>query len=281
MLKDVTFGQFFPGDSLLHKTDPRIKIIILIEYLVIVLAAKSYFSVVLSLAFTLFLVLSSRIGARILLRSVKPLIFVLLFTGIINLFFTTGQSEPLVEWKFIHIYKEGVENAVFMLIRLLSLVLGSSVLLSFTTSPLALTDALESLLSPLKKIKVPVHEFSMMMSIALRFIPTLIEETNKIISAQKARGADFESGGLLKKAKALVPILIPLFVSAFRRAEELADAMECRCYHGGEGRTKLKVFCISRRDVVFLSAATLYAVMMVFANKVDFSEVVDFCTAIF
>ena len=281
MLKDVTFGQFFPGNSLLHRTDARIKIILLIEFLVIVLAAKSYPAVVISLLFTVFLLAASKIKFSILIRSVRPLIFILIFTGIINIFFTRGDSEPLVDWYFIHIYWEGIENAVLMLLRLLSLVLGTSVLLSFTTSPLDLTDALESLLSPLKVIKVPVHEFAMMMSIALRFIPTLIEETNKIISAQKARGADFESGNLFKRAKALVPILIPLFVSAFRRAEELADAMECRCYRGGVGRTKLKQAKIRVSDVVFLVLTTGLTVLLIYANKVSFTEVWEFCRGIF
>lgn len=281
MLKDITFGQYFPGNSLLHRADARIKIIILIEFLVIVLAAKSYPAVLLSLLFTLFLIFVSRINPRILLRSVKPLIFVLVFTGVINLFFTSGAEPALVEWRFIRVYKEGIENAVLMLLRLLSLVLGTGVLLSFTTSPLDITDALESLLSPLRKLKVPVHEFAMMMSIALRFIPTLIEETNKIISAQKARGADFESGSLFRRAKALIPILIPLFVSAFRRAEELADAMECRCYHGGEGRTKLKVMKTRASDIVFLVCVTAFAVLTVFANRTSFTEVYEFCRAIF
>lgn len=269
MLKDVTFGQYFPGNSLLHRTDPRFKILILIEYLVIVLMAHSVYAIGLSLLFTVFLVLFSGVKPSLILKSVKPLIFILLFTAIINLFFTSADSEPLVSWKFIEIYKEGIRNAVTMLIRLLSLVLGTSVLISFTTSPLELTDAIEGLLSPLKKIKVPVHEFAMMMSIALRFIPTLIEETNKIISAQKARCADFESGNIFKRVKALVPILIPLFVSAVRRAEELADAMECRCYHGGNGRTKLNAMKSRPADYVFLLISSGLIAGIVFLNRFD------------
>ena len=281
MLKDVTFGQYYPGNSLLHRTDPRIKLLILIEYLIFVLVASSELAAAVSLIFTVFLVAVSGVKFRILIKSVKPLIFVLIFTAVINLFFTTGESEPLVDWKFITIYQEGVRTAIMMLLRLLSLVLGSSVLISFTTSPLELTDAIESVLSPLKLIRVPVHEFAMMMSIALRFIPTLIEETNKIISAQKARCADFESGNILKRVKALVPILIPLFVSAVRRAEELADAMECRCYHGGEGRTKLKVMRACARDYIFFAFTTLLTVAIFFINNTSVAGIVELCKDIF
>lgn len=281
MLKDVTFGQYYPGNSLLHRTDPRIKLLILVEYLILVLVAGSELAAAVSLMFTVFLIAVSGVRFSILIKSVKPLLFVLIFTAVINLFFTTGESEPLVDWKFITIYKEGIRNAVMMLLRLLSLVLGSSVLISFTTSPLELTDAIESVLSPLKVIRVPVHEFAMMMSIALRFIPTLIEETNKIISAQKARCADFESGNVFKRVKALIPILIPLFVSAVRRAEELADAMECRCYHGGEGRTKLKVMKSCAGDYIFLTFTTLLTVGIFFLNNITVSGIVELCKDIF
>lgn len=265
----------------MHRTDPRIKLLILVEYLVLVLAASSELAAAVSLIFTVFLIAVSGVRFRILIKSVKPLIFVLAFTAIINLFFTAGEGAPLVDWKFITIYKEGIRNAVMMLLRLMSLVLGTSVLISFTTSPLELTDAIESVLSPLKKIKVPVHEFAMMMSIALRFIPTLIEETNKIISAQKARCADFESGNVFRRLKALIPILIPLFVSAVRRAEELADAMECRCYHGGDGRTKLKVMRSRPTDWIFLAAVTGITVGVFFLNMISRQEVVEFCRDIF
>ena len=270
MLKDVTFGQYYPGNSLLHRTDPRIKMIMMIEYLVIILMANSVPAVLLGISLTVFLMVSSGVRFSVLIKSVKPLIFVLVFTAIINLFFTAGEGDPLLQWKFIKIYTVGIRNAVMMLIRLLSLVLGTSVLISFTTSPLELTDSIESLLSPLKKIKVPVHEFAMMMSIALRFIPTLIEETDKIISAQKSRCADFESGNLIRRVKALIPILIPLFVSAVRRAEELADAMECRCYRGGEGRTKLNVMKSSFGDYLFLICISAVIVGIVFLNKISF-----------
>ncbi len=281
MLKDVTFGQYYPGNSLLHRSDPRFKILILIEYLIIVLAAKTELAVIASLLFTVFLVSVSGVRFSVLIKSIKPLLFVLIFTAIINLFFTKGESEPLVDWSFITIYEEGIKSAVLMLLRLLSLVLGTSVLISFTTSPLELTDAIERLLSPLKLLKVPVHEFAMMMSIALRFIPTLIEETDKIISAQKARCADFESGNLINRLKALIPVLIPLFVSAVRRAEELADAMECRCYHGGEGRTKLKVARAHASDYVFITAVSALTVGIFFINSVKWTEVLAFCEAIF
>ena len=251
MFKDMTLGQFYPGDSFLHKADPRFKIVALVLYLVLTLLASNAPALGLVVLTTALLAVISRIPVSVLLKSLRPVLFILLFTGIINVFFTTGQT-PLWEWHFLHIYPEGIRTSVFMMIRLVCLVSGCSLLLSFTTSPLALTDALESLLSPLKVLHVPVHEFSMMMTIALRFIPTLMEETDKIISAQKARGADLDSGSLLQKVRSLIPILIPLFVSAFRRADELADAMECRCYHGGKGRTKLNVLRAELSDILFL-----------------------------
>lgn len=266
MLKDVTLGQFFPGDSFLHKADPRIKLVVLVVFMVFVLLASNMASLGIVLLVTLALALISKIRFAVLMRSLKPVVFILLFTGIINLFFTAGET-PLFEWQFIRIYPEGIRTAVFMMVRLVCLVGGSSILLSYTTSPLELTDAIESLFGPLKKIHVPIHEFAMMMTIALRFIPTLIEETDKIISAQKARGADFESGGLIQKARALIPILIPLFVSSFRRADELAEAMECRCYRGGEGRTKLKVMQSRPSDYVFLFIMILLCVAIPFFNN--------------
>ena len=277
----MTFGQFYPGNSLLHRTDARIKLFILAAYLVIVLAADTVPRAVVSLIVTLFLISVSGIRFSILIKSVKPLMFVLVFTAIINLFLTQGESDPLFAWKFITIYKEGILNAILMLLRLVSLVLGTSVLISFTTSPLELTEAIERVLSPLKLVHVPVHEFAMMMSIALRFIPTLIEETNKIMSAQKARCADFESGNVINRVRALIPILIPLFVSAMRRAEELADAMECRCYNGGEGRTKLKEMHAHFRDFVFLAFFIAIAVGIFFVDTIPFNEVTVFCRDIF
>ena len=265
MLRDVTLGQFFPGESLLHKTDARFKILILITYIVGVIAAGSFYSFLLIGLVTAGLVIASRIPVRIILKNLKAIIFILIFTAVLNIFFYSGKT-VLVEWKFIKIYKEGLIYAGFMMLRLISLVCGSFVILTYTTSPLDMTDAIEKLLSPLKKIKVPVHEFAMMMTIALRFIPTLIEETDKIMSAQKARGADMESGGLIKRAKALIPILIPLFVSSFRRADELAEAMECRCYHGGEGRTRMKQMESCFRDYVFFTVMLGVCIGVFFIN---------------
>ncbi len=246
MLKDITMGQFFPGKSVLHRLDPRTKLIMLIVYIVALFVAKSWASYAVMLAFLTYCIAVSKIPLKTIVRGMKPLVMILVFTGVLNLFFTVGET-VLVHFWVITITLEGLVRAVFMTARILMLVTGS-LLLTYTTSPISLTDGLESLLSPLKKLHVPVHELSMMMCIALRFIPTLIEETDKIMSAQKARGADFESGKLIQRVKALIPILVPLFVSAFRRADELATAMECRCYHGGEGRTKMKLLRYARND---------------------------------
>ena len=240
MLKDITLGQYFPGTSKIHRLDPRTKLIMLVVYIVALFMAKSWVSYALMLAFLVIVIRISTIPTKSIVKGMKPLLMILVFTGILNLFFTTGEGQPLVNFWVITIYAEGVERAFFMVIRILMLITGTF-LLTYTTSPIALTDGLEALLNPLKKIKVPVHELAMMMCIALRFIPTLIEETDKIMCAQKARGADFETGSLMDKAKALIPILVPLFISAFRRADELATAMECRCYQGGDGRTKMKL----------------------------------------
>ena len=239
MLKDITLGQYFPGNSFIHRLDPRTKLIALVVYIVALFLAVSWVSYALMVLFLLVCIHVSTIPAKSFIRGMKPLIFILVFTGVLNLFFTT-DGEVLVDFWIITITTGGLQRAVFMVIRILLLICGTF-LLTYTTSPISLTDGVESLMNPLKKIKVPVHELSMMMCIALRFIPTLIEETDKIMSAQKARGADFESGTLMEKAKALIPILVPLFISAFRRADELATAMECRCYQGGEGRTKMKL----------------------------------------
>ena len=267
MLKDITLGQFFPGNSLLHRTDARIKIILLAIFLVFVLCAKTAAAFGFVVICCAVLVLISTIPLKTIVKSIKPLMFVLLFTAVINLFFVNGEN-IVFEWKFIKIYREGIENAIKMVIRLTGLVTGTSVLLTYTTSPLDLTDGIERLLAPLKKIGIPVHDFAMMMSIALRFIPTLIEETDKIISAQKARGADFESGNLLARAKALIPILVPLFVSAYRRAFELAEAMECRCYRSGEGKTRMKVIKTRPADYIFLGVSVLCCGMIFFLNTV-------------
>ena len=239
MLKDITLGQYFPGNSIIHRMDSRFKIVLDILYVVILFVADNYISLAVAGIFILMAYAVSEIKPIMMLKSLKPLMPLIMFTAILNLFFVKGEGEPLVDLWVITIYMEGISTAIFMIVRIICLIIGMS-LLTYTTSPIVLTDAIERLLSPLKKIKLPVHELAMMMTIALRFIPTLIEETDKIMSAQKARGADLDTGGLMKRAKALVPILIPLFVSAFKRANELAMAMECRCYKGGEGRTKLR-----------------------------------------
>ena len=240
MLKDITLGQYFPGKSPVHLLDPRTKLIMLVVYIVALFGASGWVSYALLLGFLLIVIKISTIPPKSIVKGMKPLVMILVFTGVLNIFFTTGEGEPLVDFWIITIYSEGLIRAVFMVARILMLI-SCTFLLTYTTSPIALTDGLEALMNPLKKIKVPVHELSMMMCIALRFIPTLIEETDKIMNAQKARGADFESGSIMDRAKALIPILVPLFISAFRRADELATAMECRCYQGGEGRTKMKL----------------------------------------
>ena len=267
MLKDITLGQFFPGTSPIHRIDPRMKIIITIIYIIAVFFAKNIYSFALLVLFSIIITATSGIKSGVILKGFKPILFIVVFTAVINIFWTKGEV-PLFEFSIIQIYPEGIITASFMIIRILSLVMGTSLLLSYTTSPIALTDALERLMKPLKYLKVPVHEFSMMMTIALRFIPTLIEETEKIINAQKARGADFESGNILRRAKALIPILIPLFISAFRRADELAVAMECRCYHGGDGRTKMKILKLSFGDFVWLTITILFTAGVFFINYI-------------
>ncbi len=259
MISDITLGQFFPGYSPIHKLDPRTKIILATLFIVAVFVANNPASFLLIGIATLLLVSVSRISHSVIFKGIKPILFIILFTAIINIFMTKGEGAPLVEFWVIKIYKEGIIRAILMALRVVILIVGTSVLLTYTTSPISLTDGLESLLSPLKKIKVPVHTFAMMMSIALRFIPTLVEETEKIMNAQKSRGADFTSGSLAKRAKALVPLLIPLFVSSFKRAEELATAMECRCYRGDVGRTKLVKLEYKARDFVFLA---IFAVLL-------------------
>lgn len=250
-MRDITLGQYYPGDSWLHKTDPRIKLVCLPLYFVVLFIATNALSLFAVAFFTLMLCIISRINGKLLLKSLKPMAFILIFTAIINIFFV-DSGNIIFEFYFIKIYDVGVYNAITVFVRLISLVAGTSVILSYTTGPFDMSDALERLLKPLTKIGVKVHDFSMMMTIALRFIPTLAEETDKIISAQKARGADFENGSLIKRAKALVPIIVPLFVSAFRRADELAEAMECRCYNGGKCHTKLNTPHIKPADIAFL-----------------------------
>ena len=266
MLKDVTLGQYFPGQSPLHRLDPRAKILGTILYIVLVFFARSFPAYAALLAALIVLCAVSGISLKLILKGLKPVVFIAAFTAIVNLFWTAGEGAPLVEFWIVRIYPEGIYSAIFMLLRILSLVIGTSVLLTYTTTPMDLTDALERLLKPLKFIGVPVHEFAMMMTIALRFVPTLVEETQKIMNAQKARGADFESGNLIRRVKSLIPVLIPLFISSFRRADDLAIAMECRCYHGGKGRTRMKELHLRFADVLFLFSFAAFGVLLYFST---------------
>ena len=266
-MNGIAFGQFYPSNSVMHRLDPRMKIIIAVAYIVASFLCKNVISFALLLVSALVLILLSRIPVKIVLKSIKALIFIMAFTAVLNVFWTKGEAdELLLSWNFIQIYTSGIYNAVFIVVRIIAMIIGTSIFLTYTTTPIQLTDALEQLLSPLKVIKVPVHEFAMMMTIALRFIPTIVEETEKIMSAQKARGADFTNGSLAKRAKALIPILIPLFISAFRRAGELATAMTCRCYRGGAGRTKLNVLKFTWRDAVALILIAAFIAGIVLLN---------------
>jgi energy-coupling factor transport system permease protein len=275
MISDITLGQFFPGFSVIHKLDPRTKIILAVLFIVGVFLANNTASFLFLCLFVAVLIKISRISPKVILRGVKPIIFILVFTAFINVFLTVGYGEPLVSFYFIKIYTEGVVRAVFMAVRVIILIIGSSILLTYTTSPISLTDGLESLLSPLKKIGVPVHSFAMMMSIALRFIPTLVEETEKIMNAQKSRGADFSSGGLIKRVKALIPILVPLFVSSFKRADELATAMECRCYRGDKNRTKLVKLTYKTSDFVFMLVFASVIALLVVSRTLPYGFLCD------
>lgn len=265
MKSDIAFGQYVEGNSLIHRLDPRAKIIIALLYIVVIFLAKSASAFILLTAAAFSFIGMTGISPKLILRSLRPLLFVILFTAVINIFWMTGDT-LLVELGPVKIYLEGIINAVLIVVRIMLLIAATSVFMTYTTTPLALTDGLEQLLAPLKKIGVPVHEFSMMMTIALRFIPTLIDETQKIINAQTARGADFTTGSLIKRAKALVPILIPLFISAFRRADELATAMECRCYTGGNGRTRMNVLKSSPKDWIFVGCIVLLGAAVICCN---------------
>ncbi len=264
-MNTIALGQFYPSGSVLHRLDPRMKIILAISYIVASFLCKNVFSFALLLISSLFLIIFSKIPIRIILRSIKAIIFIMLFTAVLNIFWTKGSADELLfAWNFIEIYSSGLYNAAFIAVRIIAMIIGTSIFLTYTTTPIQLTDAIEQLLSPLKAIHVPVHEFAMMMTIALRFIPTIVEETDKIMAAQKARGADFTNGSLAKRAKALIPVLIPLFISAFRRAGELATAMTCRCYRGGKGRTKLNLLKFTYRDLLafILIAAFISGVVL-------------------
>ena len=249
MLRDITIGQHFPGNSLVHRFDPRLKLVLTVAYIVLLFAASNPLGLTLSILFLGVMYKVAKIPVKMIGKSLKPILPIVLFTAVLNLFFVSGEGDPLVHFWFLTIYAEGVRYAVLMAVRVMALIAGTS-LLTYTTSPIVLTDAIEQLLKPLGKLHFPVHELAMMMSIALRFIPTLIEETDKIMNAQKARGAQLDTGKMTDRVKALVPVLIPLFISAFRRADELAMAMECRCYHGGEGRTRLKVLKYTKQDAI-------------------------------
>ncbi len=264
MLTDITIGQYFPGKSLLHRLDPRMKLVLTLLFIVLVFLPQSWWAMLPVLAFLALTVALSRLPVRLLWRSIKPILFLVLFTAALNVLYV-HDGTTLFRWQFIHVTTGGLNSAAFIAVRIVLLVVGSS-LLTYTTTPTALTDAIERLLAPLKWVGINPHELAMMMTIALRFIPTLMEETDKIMSAQKARGADMESGGLLRRVRALVPILIPLFVSSFRRAYDLAMAMECRCYQGGEGRTRMKQLRTAPRDWVALGVYLLVGVAIVALN---------------
>ncbi|MGL5614862.1 MAG: energy-coupling factor transporter transmembrane component T family protein [Sarcina sp.] len=248
MIKDITIGQYIPGKSYVHKLDPRTKILITLLFVIDLFVINKFYGYIFIILFLGAAVLLSKVPVKYLYNGLKPIFILIIITAIFNVFMIKGGT-LLWEWKFLHIYSQGIRTAVFMILRLVFLIMGTS-LLTLTTSPIELTDGIENLLGPLKKIGFPAHELAMMMTIALRFIPTLIDETDKIMKAQKARGADFESGNLIQKAKSLVPLLVPLFISSFRRADELAMAMEARCYRGGTGRTRMKQLKYTGKDTV-------------------------------
>ncbi len=262
-MRDIAFGQYYPSNSILHRLDPRAKILMLIVFLVLVFCTANYFSLFVVIASVFAVVLLSKVPIKMYFKSLKMILFIIVITSFLNLFYGTG--EPLVEFWIFKITLSGINNAVFVCVRIVCLILISSTL-TFTTSPTDLTDALERLMKPLTIFHVKVHEIAMMMTIALRFVPLLLEETDKIMSAQKARGADMESGNLAQRIKALIPVLIPLFVSAFRRAYELAVAMECRCYQGGEGRTRMKTLTLSKRDYIAVAIIILIIVGVILCN---------------
>ena len=262
MLKDVTLGQYFPGNTIVHRLDPRSKLILVVLYIAGLFQASGWISYAAVTAVTALCMILSHIKPKNIFKGLKPMLFIIVLTALLNMFYTSGR-EIIPGW---HMTWEGLARSVQMILRIVLLITGTF-LLTYTTSPIALTDGLEMLLGPLKKIKVPVHEMTIMMSMALRFIPTLIEETDKLRSAQKARGADFETGRLTERARALLPILVPLFVSAFRRADELAVAMESRCYHGGEGRTRMKVLRFAARDWIALALGALFLAGMIVMKR--------------
>ena len=266
MLKDITLGQYFPGGTIVHRLDPRTKLILTILYITALFIASGVIAFVFMFAILAVSLALSRITPKTALRGIRPVLIVLVSMSIIHLFFTGGET-VIFEYYIIVMTLEGAYTAIYMIARIVMLIVGTS-LLTYTTSPIALTDGLEKMLEPLKKIRLPIHELSMMMSLALRFIPTLIEETDKIMNAQKSRGADFETGGIVKRARAILPIIIPLFVSAFRRADDLAIAMESRCYRGGEGRTRMKTLRAAGRDYAALLCGAVVVAAVILLNKI-------------
>lgn len=265
MLKDITLGQFFPGDSVIHKIDARFKIMLIMAYIITLFIINNFWGYLIIGVFTFSIIILTKIPFKFIFKGLKPLLFIIVFTAIINMFFTPGRE--LFKLWFIKATYEGVYLALFMIARLFFLICGTS-LLTLTTSPIMLTDGIERLLKPFKRIGVPAHELAMMMTIALRFIPTLLEETDKIMKAQSSRGADLESGSLIDRAKAMIPILVPLFISAFRRADELAIAMECRCYNGGDNRTRLRQLKSDKRDFIAVGIMVCLTVVLVFSRLI-------------
>lgn len=263
MIRDITLGQYYPSNGVLHRLDPRIKVLLLIAVIVLIFCTFNFFALGVIVALVIATVLLSKVPVKLYLKSMKAIIFVILITSLLNLFYGTG--DPIAQWWVFRITLDGIYNSIYVAVRIISLVMISSAL-TFTTSPTDLTDALERLMKPLSIFKIKTHEIAMMMTIALRFVPTLLEETDKIMSAQKARGADMESGNLIARIKALIPILIPLFVSAFRRAYELAMAMECRCYQGGSGRTRMKQLHMGKRDAVALALMAVVTAGVILCN---------------
>lgn len=267
MIKDITIGQYVPGESFIHKLDPRIKILLSIIYIIDLFLVNSFKGYIFIIGFTLTAIIVSKVPFSYIYKGLKPIFILLIITALLNIFMTGGaQGEvPLWQWKFLKVYKQGLVLAAFMIIRLVFLIIGTS-LLTLTTSPIELTDGLEKLLNPFKKFGLPAHELAMMMTIALRFIPTLMDETDKIMKAQMARGADFETGNLFSRAKNLIPLLVPLFISSFRRADELAMAMEARCYRGGDGRTRMKILKLENRDFIAITIMILLVVVSVWSR---------------
>lgn len=264
MIKDITIGQYLPGDSFVHKLDPRVKILLSFAYIIILFIVNKYSGYIFIAAFTLLTILVSKIPLKYLFKGLKPILWIIVFTAVLNAILTPGTT--IYKIGPVNITDKGVYLAIFMVLRLIFLIVGTSIL-TLTTSPIALTDGIERLLNPFKRIGVPAHELAMMMTIALRFIPTLLDETDKIMKAQMARGADFETGNIINRAKSLIPILVPLFISSFRRADELALAMEARCYRGGEGRSRLRQLKIEGRDYAAITVTILLMIISIVSRR--------------